>query len=95
VRLDRRKIERLEAKRPKVSVKSPRRDELEEYFMEMENYQAELSGDPPPHHIEAREESYDPVLEEYFEELEKQAAERRRTTEKGATWLNATASKIT
>lgn len=77
MKLDRRKIERLEAKRPKVSVKSPRRDELEEYFMEMENYQAELNGDPPPHHIEDREESYDPVLEEYFAELDKQEAERQ------------------
>jgi hypothetical protein len=76
VRLDRRRIKKLEAKHPKVSVKSPRRDELEKYFMEMENYQAELSGDPPPHHIEAREEKYDPVLEEYFEELREQEAAR-------------------
>ena len=78
MRIDRRRIERLEAKHPKVSVKSPRRDGLEEFFMEMENYQAALNGDPPPHQLrhEAREESYDPVLEEYLEELREQEAAR-------------------
>ena len=41
--------------------------------MELENYQAEMRGLPPPHHIEDR---YDPVLEEYFEELSEQEAAR-------------------
>jgi hypothetical protein len=73
VRLDRRKIERLESKYPKVSVGSSRRDELEEYFRELENYQAEKEGLPPPHHTK---EQYDPVLEEYFAELREQEAAR-------------------
>jgi hypothetical protein len=53
-RLDRRTLEKLEDKYPKVSLKDSASDELEEYFMELENYQAETRGLPPPHHIEDR-----------------------------------------
>jgi len=47
VRLDRRRLEKLEAKRSKVK---PVPDELlEAYYMALEDYQAELEGRPPPH----------------------------------------------
>jgi hypothetical protein len=84
-RLDTRTLERLEAKHPKVSVKSDRRDDLEEFFRQMENFQAALNEEskmdtvsvlPTADPEAAIEESYDPVLEEYFEELREQEAAR-------------------
>jgi hypothetical protein len=74
-RLDRRTLERLESKYPKVRVGHNRTwsDSLEEYFMELENYQLEQQGLPKVHDILERP---DPLLEEYFAQLDKQVAER-------------------
>jgi hypothetical protein len=46
VRLDRRKIERLEAKHPKVGV-AHTSGELEEYYRALESYEREEQGLPP------------------------------------------------
>jgi len=47
VSLNRRRLEKLEAKRSKVK---PVPDELlEAYYMALEDYQAELEGRPPPY----------------------------------------------
>jgi hypothetical protein len=73
-RLDRRTIGRLESRYPKVSPKDSAPEELEAYFQLVENYKAELSGDPPPH-PDLPEEDYSD-LDWYWEELAEQAAER-------------------
>jgi hypothetical protein len=72
-RVDRRKLEKLEARQIKVGGKYSTSDSLEEYFKALENYQAEMRGLPPPHDIQ---EKYDPVLEEYFADLREQEAAR-------------------
>jgi len=78
VRLDRRTLERLESKYPKVSVggRPDGRDELEEYYMALEDYQREQQGLPPIHDAELAALDNDPVLEKYFEELREQEAAR-------------------
>jgi len=75
VRLDRRTLVRLETKRPKVVVgrNGDEPDPLEEYYQALENYELAQQGLPPIHHIPER---YDPMLKEYFAELDQQAAER-------------------
>ena len=77
VRLDRRTLEKLEAKRSKVMLgKYSVPDELlERYFQLLENHQAELEGRPPPH-PDPPEEPYDPELGAYFQDLEFQRAQR-------------------
>jgi hypothetical protein len=61
VRLDRRRIKKLEAKRSKVE---PVPDELlEAYYMALEDYQREQQGLPPVHQGELAWLDYDEELE--------------------------------
>ena len=81
MRLDRRRVEKLEAKRREVK---PVPDELlEAYYIALENSAAELEGRTPPHDIP--EKPPDPVLEEYLRSLEAQAQERDRAIQQ-AEW---------